>query len=164
MAVSLVSLIPWADVISKAPDVLQHASKLWTAVANRRKPAAALANTPEVSPETSAVAPPPALASRVQELEASVLALDEQMNESAGVIKQLAEQNSTLISALERALVEVQAQVRSSEKTLLGLSDQLVQSKQAAAELDTKVRRIFVGLAALAVAAIACILWLVTRR
>ncbi|MDO8251299.1 MAG: hypothetical protein Q7T78_16480 [Rhodoferax sp.] len=90
-------LIPWSDVISNAPMVVEGAKKLWSAVA--KKPV-----TPELSPASSQSA---VLAGRVTTLEATVSDLHTQMVASSELIKALAEQNSQLIVRVETQRVRI---------------------------------------------------------
>ncbi|OOG56066.1 hypothetical protein [Polaromonas sp. C04] len=96
--------IPWADVISTAPMVVDGAKKLWSSVG--KKPVAPeLANAgshPVSSPEAIAV-----LQARIAALEVEAADLHGQMVASSALIKALAEQNTQLISRIETSRVRL---------------------------------------------------------
>ena len=99
-------VIPWADVISTAPVVVDGAKKLWSSVGKKPAP-----------PELAAVAPPPvslpearviaALEARIAALEVEASDLHGQMLASSELIKALAEQNTQLISRIETSRVRL---------------------------------------------------------
>lgn len=97
---TVLSNVPWSDVIRHAPKVAEGARKLWDRV--RGKPVVL-----EVPP-----APPPAvnaeqqqalaaLEARTAALQAAVVDLQSQMTESATLIKELAGLNEQLIQRVE---------------------------------------------------------------
>ena len=94
--ITVLSNIPWGQVVDAAPKVAEGASRLWEAAKNFRKP--------KTVPETS-VQPTEAeqLQGRLSALEGSIQELREQMQASAGVIKDLANQNALLIQRIEVA-------------------------------------------------------------
>ena len=102
---TVLSNVPWSDVIRHAPKVAEGARKLWDRA--RGKPAAVevveVPTTPAVSAEQQALA---ALEARTAALQTAVLDLQSQMAESATLIKELADLNEQLIQ-------RVQAQGRS---------------------------------------------------
>jgi hypothetical protein len=91
---TVLKLVPWGDVIEKAPAVAQGAKKLWQSVG--KKPVVA---TPGAS--ETAVTTVPALQSQVAELQVAVAELHQQMLASSELIGSLAEQNTQLIKRVE---------------------------------------------------------------
>jgi hypothetical protein len=87
--ITVLTNIPWGTVIETAPKVAEAASKLWKTVVNRPKP-----DTP---PSESDL-----LKSRVMILEDDVKNLQEQMQASSELIKDLAEQNTQLVLRIEK--------------------------------------------------------------
>ncbi|HEX8981053.1 MAG TPA: hypothetical protein VF811_15195 [Parasulfuritortus sp.] len=97
MAIGLLSvlkIVPWSDVISTAPAVMDGARKLWDAVSG--KPVSG--ESPRPSKEAAAGA---ILAGRVDILEVKVADLHSQMLASSELIRALADQNSQLIARIE---------------------------------------------------------------
>ena len=99
---TVLKLVPWGDVIKNAPQIADGAKKLWDTV--DRKPLA----TEGASPPGSDLAVAPAhrdvvasLQSRLDEAEASITQLHEQMQASSALIKALAEQNAELVQRVE---------------------------------------------------------------
>lgn len=97
--------IPWTDVISTAPVVVDGAKKLWHSVGKKPAPAAL---TP-VLPSSSAASAPSmaALQARITTLEAEAADLHGQMVSSSELIKALAEQNTQLIRRIETSRVRL---------------------------------------------------------
>ncbi|QDL38239.1 hypothetical protein [Rhodoferax sediminis] len=98
--------IPWADVISTAPIVVDGAKKLWSSVGKKPAPPelAPAASPPVSSPEAQAIA---ALETRIAALEVEASDLHGQMVASSELIKALAEQNTQLISRIETSRVRL---------------------------------------------------------
>lgn len=99
---AVLKLVPWDDVITNAPKVVEGARKLWKTVA--RSPLSAPPLEPVVVSETAAATPAaPELATRneLQALAATVSTLHEQMAESSALIEALADQNAQLIGQIE---------------------------------------------------------------
>lgn len=92
--------IPWADVISTAPVVVDGAKKLWHSVGKKPAPPelVAVEPPPASSPEAQAIT---ALEARIAALEVEASDLHGQMVASSELIKALAEQNTQLISRIE---------------------------------------------------------------
>ena len=103
--ITVLSNVPWSDVIRHAPKVADGARKLWDRA--RGKPPVVevveVPTPPAVSAEQQALA---ALEARTAALQTAVLDLQSQMTESATLIKELADLNEQLIQ-------RVQAQGRS---------------------------------------------------
>ena len=95
--------IPWTDVISTAPVVVDGAKKLWHSVG--KKPA-----HPAPLPSSDSGATTPtigALQTRIAALEAEAADLHGQMLSSSELIKALAEQNTQLIRRVEVSRVRM---------------------------------------------------------
>ena len=97
---TVLSNIPWGQVVDNAPKVASGAAKLWTAVTGARKQ-----GVPASDATASAQAQEPAeldvLRTHVHELEVTVRHLQEQMQASSEVIKALADQNTQLVQRVE---------------------------------------------------------------
>jgi hypothetical protein len=103
MAISLfaaLKLVPWADVVSNAPLVVEGARKLWKVVGKKKMLSTAdnAETEHELTPDERAIA---AVELRVSSLEADVAGLQQEMVSSAELIKALADQNAQLIKAVE---------------------------------------------------------------
>jgi hypothetical protein len=95
--------IPWTDVISTAPVVVDGAKKLWHSVGKKPAPAAPLPPSASTT-ETPSIA---ALQARIAALEAEAADLHGQMLSSSELIKALAEQNTQLIRRIEVSRVRM---------------------------------------------------------
>lgn len=121
--ISLLTQIPWKDVIENAPKVADGATRLWKAVANRKNATAAASALPEA--DISAASETELIKERVAALEATVRGLDEQMQASAELIKTLAEQNSQLVLRVEQnrtALVRLRVALAAGGTAVLGFA------------------------------------------
>ncbi len=98
--ISVLSKIPWGQVVETAPKVADAAAKLWSSVTNRWK-------QDSRQSEHSAAAldahqsEPDLLEARVLALEDGVKCLQDQMQASSELIKALAEQNARLVQRVE---------------------------------------------------------------
>ena len=103
--ITVLSNIPWGQVVDAAPKVAEGASRLWEAAKNFRKPKP----VPETLGLPKSVQPTEAeqLQGRFLALEGSIQELREQMQASAGVIKDLANQNALLIQRIEVARLRI---------------------------------------------------------
>jgi hypothetical protein len=92
--------VPWTEVISTAPKVVDGAKKLWKTVAGKRTGSEPVAEEapPSAGPNAEAFG---ALNARVSALETATDDLHNQMLASSELIKSLAEQNEQLIARLE---------------------------------------------------------------
>jgi len=91
MAISWISAfkaIPWSDVLSATPSIVQGAEKLWHSVKKKQ----AVPDAVEV---------PAGDAARLQQLEAQVAELHREALATSALIKSLAEQNDQLVRAVE---------------------------------------------------------------
>ena len=92
--------VPWSEVIKNAPKVADGAKKLWNAVTNKSaplNPPFATAQTAS-SPELQTIA---ALQANVAVMASALSDLQGQMLASSELIKELAEQNTQLITRVE---------------------------------------------------------------
>lgn len=96
---TVLSNIPWGQVVENAPRVADGAAKLWSSVTGRKKSASAM--DPPVS--TGAPAPTDAevLRTRLHALEEALQNLTDQMQASSELIKALADQNTQLVQRIE---------------------------------------------------------------
>lgn len=101
MALSWVTafkLIPWADVVQAAPTIARGARQLWTQVrgeaARQPQPQAAPPAVPPGSPDAALAARLAQAEQRIEQLSAEALA-------SSELIARLAQQNETLVGAVE---------------------------------------------------------------
>jgi peptidoglycan hydrolase CwlO-like protein len=96
---SVLKMVPWGDVIESAPKVAVGAKKLWNSVGKK----SGSASDASANPDTLAEADTPmaALQTQVQDLQAAVADLHQQMLESSALIGSLAEQNTQLIARVE---------------------------------------------------------------
>jgi hypothetical protein len=104
MAFSLLSvlkMVPWGEVISKAPEIADGAKKLWRAVAKGQTEAEVPPAHPESVLTPEAAHPLATLQAKLAATEAEVADLQQQMLQSSELIKALAEQNTQLIKRLE---------------------------------------------------------------
>ncbi len=98
--ITVLSNIPWGQVLESAPKVADAAEKLWNAVINRKKgdqqTGANAKNVVDAAQSDTEI-----LKSRLSALEEHVLSLEDQMSASTELIKTLAEQNSQLVRRVE---------------------------------------------------------------
>lgn len=97
---TVLSNIPWGQVVENAPKVADGAAKLWGRVTDFRKSSRAGEADPAVQGE-SRPSEQQLLQARVLELEQSVQSLHEQMRASTELIKALADQNTQLVQRIE---------------------------------------------------------------
>jgi hypothetical protein len=97
---TVLSNIPWGQVVETAPRVAEGAARLWNSVSGFRKakgsavPAEALPD--EVKPSETEL-----LRAQVATLQDSVEHLQQQMQDSSELIKALADQNTQLVARIE---------------------------------------------------------------
>jgi hypothetical protein len=87
--------VPWADVVQAAPHIVKGARRLFNSA--RQSEAVAV----EPSEWSGDVGDPAAAHARLRQLEAGLQALDREQQESAELIRSLAEQNARLVEAIE---------------------------------------------------------------
>lgn len=98
--VAVLQMVPWGEVIKNAPKVADGAVKLWNTVSKKKGLDGIDSEVTDVVFATEA----DALESMAQQLQASQTAIEElqaQVVQSAEVIKELASQNSQLVSQIE---------------------------------------------------------------
>jgi hypothetical protein len=97
---TVLSNIPWGQVVENAPKVADGAAKLWSSVTGFRKKSAS-ASSPTGSTGTPALTETEVLRAQVQALEEAVKSLTDQMQASSELIKALADQNTQLVQTVE---------------------------------------------------------------
>lgn len=98
---TVLSNVPWTEVIRNAPKVADGARRLWQGIGGTRPEAVPDQAVPAAQGEAAA------LQGRIADLEARVAELHGQMLASSELIKQLAEQNTQLVARLELARVRL---------------------------------------------------------
>lgn len=88
---TILSNVPWTDVIKNAPAVADGAKKLWKKVGGK---ASTASNVPVAEPATPE--------DRIANLQARVDELHAQMLTASEVVRSLAEQNAQLIARVEK--------------------------------------------------------------
>lgn len=108
---SVLKMVPWGEVISKAPEIADGAKKLWKAVGKKQAPAETPteATPSELSPEVLSLA---SLQTQLAAAEARITDLHTQMLESTELIEALADQNTELIKSLEVNRIKIQWMTR----------------------------------------------------
>ena len=97
---TVLSQVPWTEVINNAPKVADGAKKLWKSVSGK----SSVASTPKSAskvPASAEALSPVAMEARIRELEEVVGELHAQMVASSELMKQLAEQNTQLVQRIE---------------------------------------------------------------
>ena len=93
--VTLLKAVPWGDVVKAAPAVVEGAEKLWDGIRKKSPDSAHTGeklSTPSLTPSERMLA----------EHEKAIARLDAEIEQSAQVIKTLAEQNASLIVRIEK--------------------------------------------------------------
>ncbi|MDE1947583.1 MAG: hypothetical protein KGL43_20230 [Burkholderiales bacterium] len=85
--------IPWGQVVDKAPKLADGAARLWSSVSQRKKEPA--------TPQDAHAPAAERLEARIAALEDSVSGLQEQMQASSALIKELADQNRLLVERVQ---------------------------------------------------------------
>ncbi len=98
--ITVLSNIPWRQVVENAPKVADGALKLWKAVTGRKRQGASQNGHPTV-PVDAAMSEADLLKARLLSLEDNISSLQDQMQESSELIKALAEQNTQLVERIE---------------------------------------------------------------
>lgn len=96
--ITVLSNVPWSDVIRHAPQVAEGARKLWDRARGKPAVAEVPAAPAAVTPEQQALA---ALEARTVALQAAVADLQAQMTESAKLIQELAALNEQMIQHVQ---------------------------------------------------------------
>ncbi len=98
--ITVLSKIPWGQVVDNAPKVADAAAKLWRAVINRRKQDSIQSGQSDASTDEHP-SDGNSMEARVLALEDGVKCLQDQMQASSELIKALAEQNAKLVQRVE---------------------------------------------------------------
>ncbi len=93
---TVLKMVPWADVVTNAPKVAEGAKKLWEAV-TKKSPATLKAPTGAQAAFSSDALAISGLKSQLSDLKVEVADLQKEMVDSSRLIKALAEQNTQLI-------------------------------------------------------------------
>ena len=123
---TLIKVIPWTELVTAAPKIVEQARRI-AAAARRSRAEAAPAPAPAAPAE-----PGVTLETRVARLESQIVAMSEEEVSSAELLKSLADQNAQIVAALQavnaraRRLVIAVAVL---EALVLGLAVWLVISK-----------------------------------
>jgi hypothetical protein len=100
--VTFIAKVPWRQVVENAPKLFEAASKLWDSVTKKSTRAVEL----PASGKPAAISETESLKSQLSVLSANVATLQEQMMASSQLIKNLAEQNTLLVSRVELSRVK----------------------------------------------------------
>ena len=96
---TVLSNVPWGQVLDAAPKVAESATKLWNSVARRKSQEDGIAPTqPDKNAQTPSLQE---VSEQVAAMQASVTALKEEMQAATELIKALAEQNTALVQRIE---------------------------------------------------------------
>jgi hypothetical protein len=93
---SVLKVVPWADVIAAAPKVAGGARKLWDAVGRKPEPGVDGADMPP-APEDPTIA----LGARLDRADGELADLRAKLQSATGLIASLAEQNEQLIAKID---------------------------------------------------------------
>lgn len=97
--ITVLSNVPWSDVIRHAPKVAEGARKLWDRARGKAvEPEPVPASPPAMTAEQQALA---TLEARTAALQTAVLDLQSQMAESSALIKELADLNEQMIQHVQ---------------------------------------------------------------
>ena len=103
---SVLSNIPWGQVVENAPKVAEAAGRLWKSVTKRGEQAEEAAEQLAESASRGA-SEADLLKARVAALEDATHSLEEQLQASSKLIKELAEQNTLLVQRIEISRLKV---------------------------------------------------------
>jgi len=98
--VTVLQLVPWGEVIKNAPKVADGAVKLWNSVSKKRVDGETDSDVTDVMLATD-MAAVEKLEHRLHSAEQTITDLQAQVVQSAGVIKELASQNTQLVAQIE---------------------------------------------------------------
>lgn len=97
---NVASRIPWDKVIELAPTVAERAGTLWNTIKSKNKRNSVEDKSVYASYSTE-LSESDILKARLDKLEESVESLEEQLQVSSGLLKTLAEQNTSLVQHIE---------------------------------------------------------------
>jgi outer membrane murein-binding lipoprotein Lpp len=118
--ISVLTRLPWGQVIDAAPKLAEGATKLWNSVARRKKTEDEGAAAP-FQPDQASATPVEAIRAQVDSLQDSVDALKDEMQAATELIKALAEQNAALIQRVELNRVRLVRQTAALAVVSVGL-------------------------------------------
>ncbi len=95
---TVLSKIPWGTVVESAPKLAGAAAKLWNRVRGRQADGLPDAGDAAAQPPTATEL----IENRLSAVEAQLVDIQGQMGDSAGLIKELAEQNALLVQKIEQ--------------------------------------------------------------
>lgn len=98
--VTVLQMVPWGEVIKNAPKVADGAVKLWNSVSKKRVDGGTDSDVTDVMLATD-MAAVEKLEHRLHSAEQTITDLQAQVVQSAGVIKELASQNTQLVAQIE---------------------------------------------------------------
>lgn len=98
--VTVLQMMPWGEVIKNAPKVADGAVKLWNSVSKKRVDGGTDSDVTDVMLATD-MAAVEKLEHRLHSAEQTITDLQAQVVQSAGVIKELASQNTQLVAQIE---------------------------------------------------------------
>ena len=110
---TVLSNIPWAQVVENAPKVAEAAGKLWSTVTRRNAETTEKLEAESQRPASEAEL----LRRRVDSLEEALKTLQDEMQASSQLIKELAEQNTVLVQRIELNRLNL---VRLTTATVIG--------------------------------------------
>jgi hypothetical protein len=122
--ISVLSKIPWGQVMDNAPKVAEGAARLWNTV-TRRKPGP-LPDSNATAVVEATQSDPEAVKQRLVAMQDHILRLEEQMSASAELIKALAEQNTQLVGRIELNSVRLRRLATAAAIVAVALSGAVV--------------------------------------
>lgn len=96
---TVLKAVPWGEVVSNAPRIAEGAKSLWSAIGRKR--GGPVAGAGGVQPANGEPASLATLQAQLAATQATVAELHNQMQESAELLKALAEQNTQLVERIE---------------------------------------------------------------
>ena len=104
---AVLKIVPWTEVITNAPKVVDGAKKLWNSVSDKPAVQAPPAGSSDLAAAGSESAASARLQARIAALEATGADLHSQMLASTELIRSLAEQNAQLVKGIEDHRVRI---------------------------------------------------------
>lgn len=121
---TVLKLVPWGEVISNAPKVVEGARKLWNTMDRNKGGAAPNQAAPSGVTDIVEVSDAQAiqrLRSRLGDAEGQIAQLHEQVRASSDLIRELAEQNAQLIQRMDANQQRMRWLVRGSAVLFVAL-------------------------------------------
>ena len=97
---TVLSNIPWGQVVQNAPRVAEGAARLWNSVTSFRKATVSVEPVEVIDSEANP-SETELLHAQIETLQVSIKSLQQQMQDSSELIKALAEQNTQLVARIE---------------------------------------------------------------